>query len=139
MTITHAAIYTLDLERLRDFYCRWFGGTAGPKYENPQKGFSSYFVRFGQGVSLELMHRTHLKESVRSEYSAGYAHLAFSTQSEANVENLTRQMREDGVPVVSGPRRTGDGYYESCVLDPDGNRVEITAEQKVQETRDTTH
>ena len=133
MTITHAAIYTLDLERLKDFYCRWFGGEAGPAYENPEKGFSSRFVRFGQGAALELMHRTHLKESVRGEFTAGYAHLAFSAESEEAVENLTKKMRAGGVPVVSGPRHTGDGCFESCVLDPDGTRVEITAEPKVQE------
>lgn len=133
MTITHAAIYTLDLERLRDFYCRWFGGEAGPEYENPEKGFSSYFIRFGPGVALELMHSRNLRETVRREFAAGYAHLAFSTESEEAVENLTEQMRESGIPVVSGPRKTGDGYYESCVLDPDGNRVEITAVRKAQE------
>jgi len=128
MTIHHAAIYTLNLERLKDFYCRWFGGETGPAYVNPEKAFSSYFIRFGPGAALELMHRAHLKESVRSEFTAGYAHLAFSTGSEEAVENLTKRMREGGVPVVSGPRRTGDGCYESCVLDPDGNRVEITAD-----------
>lgn len=127
MTITHAAIYTQNLERLRDFYCTWFGGKSCPKYENPKKGFSSYFISFGTGAKLELMNSVYLTETVRRQHAAGYAHLAFSTESEQDVENLTARMKESGVPVVSEPRRTGDGYFESCVLDPDGNRVEITA------------
>ncbi|MVB10934.1 Glyoxalase/Bleomycin resistance protein/Dioxygenase superfamily protein [Caprobacter fermentans] len=127
MTITHAAIYTQNLKKLEEFYCRWFGGKAGPEYENPSKGFSSRFISFESGARLELMHSRNLNETVRREFTAGYAHLAFSTESEREVDNLTARMKEEGVPVVSGPRRTGDGYYESCVLDPDGNRVEITA------------
>lgn len=127
MAITHAAIYTQDLEKLRDFYCRWFGGTAGRKYENPIKGFSSYFISFGPGARLELMNSRNVKETVRREFTAGYAHLAFSTESEEDVENLTARMREAGITVVSAPRKTGDGFFESCVLDPDGNRVEISA------------
>jgi lactoylglutathione lyase len=133
MTIAHTAIYTRDLERLREFYCKWFGGTAGPKYENPGKKFSSYFIRYGPGEELELMNRFELGETVRREFAAGYAHLAFSAESEEAVENLTNRMKKDGVPVVSGPRRTGDGFYESCILDPDGNRVEITADRRTQE------
>jgi lactoylglutathione lyase len=134
MKIAHAAIYTRNPEKLRDFYCKWFGGKSGPKYENSNKGFSSYFISFGTGARLELMNSVYLAETVRRRYAAGYAHLAFSTDSEQDVENLTARMKESGVPVVSEPRRTGDGYYESCVLDPDGNRVEITAgEHKVHE------
>ncbi|MFU0832002.1 MAG: VOC domain-containing protein [Oscillospiraceae bacterium] len=127
MTITHVAIFTQNLERLRDFYCTWFGGKSGPKYENPDKGFSSYFISFDTGAKLELMNSSYLTEVVRRQYDAGYAHLAFSTESEQDVENLTARMKKAGVSVVSEPRRTGDGYFESCVLDPDGNRVEITA------------
>ncbi|MCI1966608.1 MAG: VOC family protein [Oscillospiraceae bacterium] len=132
MTITHTAIYTLDLERLREFYCKWFGGSAEPEYQNSEQGFSSCVLRFGSGAALKLMHSHKLKETVRREFSAGFAHLAFSTESEESVENLTRQMRADGVPVISGPSKAG-GSYESCVLDPDGNRVKITAEQAVHE------
>lgn len=127
MKLAHAAIYTGRLEALRDFYCRWFGGTAGPKYENPRTGFSSYFVRFESGAALELMTLSGgLASPERKEPAAGYAHVAFSTDSRREVENLTARMKEAGVEVVGGPRVTGDGYYESCVLDPDGNRVEIT-------------
>ena len=127
MVIAHAAIYTQDLEKLREFYCRWFGGTSGRKYENPKKEFSSYFIHFGPGAELELMHSRELNETVRRDLTAGYAHLAFSTGSEQDVENLTARMREAGITVVSGPRKTGDDFFESCVLDPDGNRVEISS------------
>ena len=127
MVIAHAAIYTQDLEKLRDFYCRWFGGTAGRKYENPEKEFSSCLIRFGPGARLELMNTRNLMETFRREFAAGYAHLAFSTGSEEDVENLTARMREAGVPVVKGPKKTGDGFLKSCVLDPDGNRVEISS------------
>lgn len=130
MTIAHAAIYTRDLERLREFYCRWFGGAAGPKYEDPGTGFSSYFISYGPGVKLELMNRRDLGETVRREFAAGFAHLAFSAGSEREVENLTARMKKDGVPVVCEPRKTGDGFFESCVLDPDGNRVELIAGQE---------
>lgn len=126
MKIAHAAIYTEHLETLRDFYCRWFGGSAGPRYENPKTGFSSYFVRFESGAALELMTVGGLAEPERREPSAGYTHVAFSTDSRRGVEDLTARMEAAGVEVVGGPRETGDGYYESCVLDPDGNRVEIT-------------
>lgn len=127
MKLAHAAIYTEHLEALRDFYCLWFGGVAGPKYENPKTGFSSYFVRFGSGAALELMALSGgLAGPERREPSIGYAHVAFSADSRREVENLTARMKEAGVAVAGGPRETGDGYYESCVLDPDGNRVEIT-------------
>lgn len=128
MMIAHTAIYTQNLEKLKEFYCKWFGGKAGPHYENRTKGFHSYFISFDSGAKLELMNSVELRETVRREHTAGFAHLAFSTGSKGEVENLTARMREDGVPVVGGPRKTGDGYFESCVLDPDGNRVEITAE-----------
>lgn len=127
MQIAHAAIYTENLENLKEFYCRWFGGKAGKKYENPNKGFSSYFVTFDSGAALELMSSSKgLNNAPRAELSTGYSHLAFSTDSKENVENLTVRLRKAGIPVVSGPRTTGDGYFESCILDPDGNRVEIT-------------
>lgn len=127
MHISHAAIYTKDLERLKVFYSREFGGISGAKYENPETGFSSYFLSFGSGPTLELMTLSEgLRESSREEKSTGYAHLCFSARSRAEVDSLTARLRESGVPVMSGPRETGDGCYESCILDPDGNRIEIT-------------
>ena len=128
-TIAHAAIWTSELERSRRFYETYFGGSAGDRYVNEEKDFTSYFLEFDSGTRLELMHRPDLERG--SEYAAtpreGYAHLAFSVGSEEAVEVLTERLREDGYEIAGEPRRTGDGYYESVVLDPGGNPVEITA------------
>ncbi|MCJ7499211.1 VOC family protein [bacterium] len=128
MRIEHVAIWTQDLQALKEFYCKWFQAEAGPKYANEVKGFESYFLTFPSGARLELM-RTGLEVEQTPEPTktpAGYAHIAFSTGSEIKVDSLTEQLREAGYTVFDEPRRTGDGYYESVVLDPDGNRVEIT-------------
>ncbi len=125
MRIEHIAIWTRDLERLRTFYETYFEGKANDKYVNAEKQFESYFVAFPSGARLEIMHAPNVippPENTRT----GYVHLAFAVGSEVQVDALTTRLREDGYRIVSGPRRTGDGYYESCVFDPDGNRVEIT-------------
>ena len=128
MRIEHVAIWTMDLAAMRDFYCTWFQAEAGPKYANEVKGFESYFLTFPSGARLEIMRSADLAEQSTeiSGTKPGYAHIAFSVGSEFKVEILTQQLREAGHMVVDGPRRTGDGYYESLVLDPDGNKVEIT-------------
>jgi lactoylglutathione lyase len=128
MEIEHIAIWTRDLEGLTSFYRTYFGARAGPKYTNPGKGFESCFLSFSGGTRLELMGVSGLMDAVGEGESPrkGYAHLAISVGSEERVDELTALLRREGVPVVDGPRRTGDGYYESCVLDPDGNRIEIT-------------
>lgn len=125
-TIEHAALWTPDLERARAFYETYFDATAGEKYVNPDNDFSSYFLTFDDGARLELM-RTPDLTSTAEHPAVGYAHVAIAVGSEARVDRLTARLRDDGVPVLDGPRRTGDGYYESVVADPDGNRVEITA------------
>lgn len=126
-TIAHVALWTQQLEVMRQFYVRYFDGVAGDRYTNPRTGFSSYFVQFGEHTRLELMARPDIvgSDSDASERT-GWAHLAFSVGSEAAVDRLTETLRAAGYLVVSEPRRTGDGYYESVVLDPDGNRLEIT-------------
>jgi lactoylglutathione lyase len=128
MRIEHVAIWTRDLAAMKDFYCTWFQGEAGPKYSNEIKGFESYFLTFPSGARLELMRSSEITEQtpVKKGSGTGYAHIAFSAGSEIRVDALTQQIREAGYTIFDGPRRTGDGYYESVVLDPDGNRVEIT-------------
>ena len=126
--IEHVALWCGDPEALRDFYRTWFEAEAGPVYVNQAKGFRSIFLSFAGGARLELMTSTGLAARAGSDGPVpGYAHLALATGSESAVDALTERLRAGGVPVVDGPRRTGDGYYESVVLDPEGNRIEITA------------
>jgi lactoylglutathione lyase len=128
MKIEHIAIWTTDLERLRAFYQTYFEAAAGQKYTNPTKGFQSYFLRFATGARLELMTRPTVTAALNAADTepVGYTHLAFSLGSEAAVDAMTERLRSDGYAIIDGPRRTGDGYYESAVLDPDGNRLELT-------------
>jgi Lactoylglutathione lyase and related lyases len=127
MNIAHAAIYTANLELLRDFYVTYFNGNAGPVYENKSNGFRSYFIEFDSDAALELMTRASgLNLTKAAELNIGYSHLAFAVGDSPAVNELTERLRRDGFTVVTEPRLTGDGYYESCVLDPDGNHVEIT-------------
>jgi lactoylglutathione lyase len=127
MRIEHVAVWTADLDRLRRFYEHYFGATAGAKYVNPAKQFTSYFLAFDGGARLELMHHPAVAaREAGGGPAAGYVHLALSVGSEVGVDALTERLRADGYPVLDGPRRTGDGYYESVVLDPDGNRIEVT-------------
>jgi lactoylglutathione lyase len=128
MHIEHLALWTADLERVRNFYVTYFDAVAGSGYRNPAKGFESVFLSFASGARLEFMKTTTL-EPVAIEAGAqrmGLTHFAMSAGSEQHVDALTQRLKNDGYPVVDGPRRTGDGYYESVVLDPDGNRIEIT-------------
>jgi lactoylglutathione lyase len=127
MRIEHVAVWASDLGRMRAFYETYFGATAGPKYANAAKGFESHFLTFPSGgARLELMRRPDLPARPAGPEQAGWAHLAVSVGSEALVDALTERLRADGFVVIDGPRRTGDGYYESVVLDPEGNRVEVT-------------
>jgi lactoylglutathione lyase len=129
MRIDHVAIWTADLERLKGFYVCYFGALAGPKYENPGRQFTSYSLGFPAGCRLELMHVPGLLPRPEALHTSaiGYAHISVSVGSEQEVDSLTARLRDDGFPVVDGPRRTGDDFYESAVLDPDGNRIEISA------------
>jgi lactoylglutathione lyase len=129
MHIEHVAIWTRDLESLKSFYETYFQARAGERYVNPNNQFESYFLTFPSGGSrLELMRMPTVPESRNDPLAQtlGYSHLAFALGSHEQVDILTARLGEDGFHIVSGPRRTGDGYYESCVLDPDGNRLEIT-------------
>ncbi|HYN89207.1 MAG TPA: VOC family protein [Ardenticatenaceae bacterium] len=128
MRIEHVALWTGDLERMKSFYGTYFGAVAGPKYSNPRSGFVSYFLSFASGARLELMHMPGVNRVAgqADQQWLGYAHLAVAVGSEAEVDALTERLRGDGFAVLGEPRRTGDGYSESVVLDPDGNRIEIT-------------
>ncbi|GAB4267770.1 MAG: VOC family protein [Candidatus Promineifilaceae bacterium] len=126
MKIEHLAIWTHQLDTLRDFYMTYFNGRTNTKYTNPHTGFSSYFITFAGGARLELMQRADILPRQGENERTGLAHLAVSVGSETAVNNLTNRLRRDGYPVISEPRTTGDGYYESVILDPDGNRIEIT-------------
>ena len=128
MHIEHIAIWVKDLNGVKQFYEKYFGAESGPRYFNPTKHFESYFLSFSSGARLELMNMPSIpetKDDVHAQ-SIGLIHFAFSTGSEEEVDALTSRLKEDGYPVLDGPRRTGDGYYESVVLDPEGNRIEIT-------------
>ena len=128
MKIEHIAIWVKDLTRLKTFYEKYFGARSDSGYANESKQFLSHFLTFESGARLELMQRPDildLEKSPGQEYS-GYAHLALSVGSEEKVDMLTQKMADDGYKILDGPRRTGDGYYESVALDPDGNRIEIT-------------
>jgi lactoylglutathione lyase len=127
MQICHIALYASDLERLKNFYSKYFGAVAGKKYRNEKTGFESYFMSFGNGVKIEVMTKPQTERP--EEYSAGrlgYDHIAVSVESKEKVDELTKLLKNDGYAVLSAPRTTGDGYYESCVLDPEGNHIEIT-------------
>lgn len=127
--IEHVAIWARDIERLKSFYEKYFDAEAGSKYTNERKQFQSYFLTFSSGARLELMQQPDVNEV--KGYKAdqgfhGYAHIAISMGSEAAVNELTSRLTSDGYELLDGPRHTGDGYYESVILDPEGNRVEIT-------------
>lgn len=127
MRIEHLAIWAEQLELLKEFYCTYFGGKAGTLYQNHLNDFASYFIEFEQGARLELMHMPVLPRPYPAgTQHSGWAHLAFALGSEQAVDQLTEQLIQYGCIHLDGPRRTGDGYYESTVLDPEGNRLELT-------------
>ena len=127
--IEHLAFWTTDIDRCAAFYRTYFGAVAGARYHNVAKGFESVFLTFAGGARLEIMSTLTLRP-VLAEPGAqrmGLTHFAIALGSDAAVDALTDRLRGDGFPILDGPRRTGDGYYESVTLDPDGNRVELTA------------
>ncbi len=128
MHIEHVAIWTHHLERLKDFYTRYFNAAPSSKYTNAFTRFESYFLTFDTGARLELMQMPGVADGLNDaeRQFTGYNHLAFAVGSQAAVDTLTEELRRAGCRIIGEPRRTGDGYYESVILDPDGNRVEIT-------------
>ena len=128
-TIEHVALWTTDMERSKRFYTMYFGADAGREYVNASKGFRSVFLSFEGGARIEVMQTSKLSPVVLEPGAQrmGLTHIAISVGSVEQVDEVTRRLKEDGFAILDGPRRTGDGYYESVALDPDGNRVEITA------------
>ena len=128
MKIDHIAIWTQRLEKMKHFYETYFYGKTGDKYINPRKNFESYFVEFESGTRLELMEKLEVSTKLHDDIEnyLGITHFAISTGERKNVDQLTEQLRSDGYKIIGEPRVTGDGCYESVVLDPDGNKLEIT-------------
>lgn len=126
MTIEHVALYVRDLEAARDFFTRHLGGTSNAGYHNPNTGFRSYFIAFDGGARLELMNKPGMADGEKFLARTGYAHVAFSLGSRERVDALTERLRAEGFEVVSGPRVTGDGYYESCIVAIEDNQIELT-------------
>ena len=126
MKIEHVAMYANDLESARDFFVKYLGGISNDGYHNKTTGFRSYFISFEDGARLEIMNKPSMDDIAKPLDRTGYIHMAFSVGSVEEVDRLTGQFREDGFEVLSGPRTTGDGYYESCIVGIEGNQIEIT-------------
>ena len=126
MRIDHVAMCVCNLERARDFFVNYFDGKANSGYHNPATGFSSYFISFEDGSCLEIMNKPEMDHLDKTVNRTGYAHIAFSVGSREKVDCLTESFRRAGYEIASGPRTTGDGYYESCIIGIEGNQIEIT-------------
>ncbi len=126
MKIEHAAMYFNDLEGAKNFFIKYFGAKSNDMYHNPRTNFKSYFLSFDDGARLEIMNKPELEDAVKTLNRTGFIHLAFSVGSKEKVDALTLQLKNDGYEVISGPRTTGDGYYESCVVAFENNQIEIT-------------
>ena len=126
MKIEHIAMYVNDLERARDFFVKYLGGVSNDGYHNETTGFRSYFISFEDGARLEIMNKPSMEDIAKPFNRTGYIHIAFSVGSVEKVDCLTRQFREAGFEVLSGPRTTGDGYYENCIVGFEGNQIELT-------------
>ena len=126
MKIEHVAMYVNNLEAARDFFVKYLGGRSNDVYHNPGTGFRSYFISFEDGARLEIMNKPEMPDPEKDLNRTGYAHIAFSVGSKEAVDQLTDTLRTAGYRVVSGPRTTGDGYYESCIVAVEDNQIEIT-------------
>ncbi len=126
MRIEHIALYVMDLEQAKHFFETYFGAVSNDGYHNPLTGFRSYFLTFDGSARLELMNKPSLADGGKLPDRTGYAHLAFSLGSKEQVDAMTCRLQADGYKILSGPRTTGDGYYESCILGFEDNLIEIT-------------
>lgn len=126
MKIEHIAMYVKDLNRTKNFFEKYFGAVSGDGYCNKKTNFRSYFLSFDGGPRLEIMNKPDMNDDEKSQTRTGFIHIAFSVGSKEKVDELTAQLKKDGYAVISGPRTTGDGYYESCIVDIEKNQIEIT-------------
>ena len=126
MKIEHIALYVNDLEKARNFFMKYLGAKSNDGYHNPKTNFRSYFLSFDDGARLEIMNKPEMSDLPKNLARTGYAHIAFSVGSREKVDILTEELKADEYEVVSGPRTTGDGYYESCIVAIEGNQIEIT-------------
>lgn len=126
MKIEHIAMYVQDLEKTRDFFVKYFAAKSNAMYHNPNTDFKSYFLSFDDGARLEIMQKPGVEAQTENQIRTGFIHMAISVGNEEQVDKLTETLKQDGYTVTSGPRTTGDGYYESCVVAVEGNLIEIT-------------
>lgn len=126
MKIEHIALYVNDLEATKEFFVKYFGAVPNDGYHNLNTDFRSYFLSFDDGARLEIMNRPSMDNLEKKIQRTGYIHLAFSLGSKEKLDELTSELKKDGYEVISGPRTTGDGYYESCIIGIEGNQIEIT-------------
>ena len=126
MKVEHIAMYVTDLEAVKEFFVKYFDAKANNGYHNLKTDFRSYFLSFDEGARLELMNKPQMIDSVKDINRTGYVHIAFSLGSVEKVDQLTTKLQSDGYEVISAPRTTGDGYYESCIIDLEGNQIELT-------------
>ena len=127
MKIDHVALFCRDLEAMRQFFLDYFEAESNKQYHNPRTGLRTYILSFTEGSTrLELMQRPDVADADPSVAAIGYIHISIAVGSKRGVDLLTRRLADDGYPVVSGPRTTGDGYYESCILGPEGVQIEVT-------------
>ena len=126
MKIEHVALYVDDLERARKFFVKYFGAKSNDGYHNPVKKFRSYFLTFDDGSRLELMNKVEMDDAPKTLNRTGFIHIALSVGSKTKVDELTAKLRADGFKIIGEPRTTGDGYYESCIVDAEGNQIELT-------------
>ena len=126
MKIEHIAMYVNDLEKTKDFFEKYFNAKSNSMYHNQKTDFCSYFLTFDDGARLEIMNRPKMNDETKTVNRTGFIHIAFSVGSVEAVDKLTDKLRKDGYEVISGPRTTGDGYYESCIIAIEGNQIEIT-------------
>ncbi len=126
MKIEHIAMYVNDLEATKNFFIKYFNASSNDGYHNKTTDFRSYFLSFGDGARLEIMNKPMMEDDLKASTRTGYIHIAFSLGSKEAVDKLTKRMKTDGYEVISGPRTTGDGYYESCIIGIEGNQIEVT-------------